>query len=77
MAQALPSLSTAGDPASDVEGRRSRKQEPPMQPPIYSPSRFARLRLSDMPPNERRAVIAGLTASALLFLVGFVFAGGK
>ena len=46
-----------------------------MQPPIYSPSRFARLRLSDMPPNQRRVVIAGLTASALLFLMGFVFAG--
>ncbi|HEX5715949.1 MAG TPA: PBP1A family penicillin-binding protein [Thermoanaerobaculia bacterium] len=46
-----------------------------MQPPIYSPSRFARLRLSDMPPQQRRAVIAGLTASALLFLAGFAFAG--
>jgi penicillin-binding protein 1B len=28
-----------------------------------------------MPPSQRRAVIAGLTASALLFLMGFVFAG--
>ena len=46
-----------------------------MQPRIYSPSRFARLRLSDMPEGQRRAVIAGLTASALLFLAGFIFAG--
>ncbi|HEX6861390.1 MAG TPA: PBP1A family penicillin-binding protein, partial [Thermoanaerobaculia bacterium] len=46
-----------------------------MQPPIYSPPRFARLRLSDMPPKQRRAVIAGLTAAALLFLAGFAFAG--
>ncbi|HVG07713.1 MAG TPA: PBP1A family penicillin-binding protein [Thermoanaerobaculia bacterium] len=47
-----------------------------MQPPVYiAPSRFARLRLSDMPPGQRRAVIAGLTASALLFLAGFACAG--
>jgi penicillin-binding protein 1B len=46
-----------------------------MEPHVYIPSRFARLRLSDMPPKQRRAVIAGLTASALLFLAGFAFAG--
>ncbi|HWM91475.1 MAG TPA: PBP1A family penicillin-binding protein [Thermoanaerobaculia bacterium] len=46
-----------------------------MQSPLYAPSRFVRPRLSDMPPSQRRAVIAGLTAAALLFLGGFIFAG--
>lgn len=44
-------------------------------PPTQFPPRIARPRLSDMPPNQRRAVIAGLTAATLLFLAGFVFAG--
>ncbi len=33
------------------------------------------MRLSDMPPGQRRAVIAGLTAATVLFLAGFIFAG--
>jgi penicillin-binding protein 1B len=36
---------------------------------------YTRLRLADMPPGQRRAVLAGLTAAVLLFLSGFVFAG--
>ncbi|HET9226484.1 MAG TPA: PBP1A family penicillin-binding protein [Thermoanaerobaculia bacterium] len=46
-----------------------------MQSPLYSPAWSTRLRLSDMPPGQRRKVLVGLTASALLFLLGFVFHG--
>ena len=74
MAHALPFLSTAR-PGPPTTEDRTPEQEHRMQAPIYQSLAIRTDAALGHAAKQRRAVIAGLTASALLFLAGFGFAG--